>query len=103
VVHQRYVPGLLVVAHEASVVMIMLGKINYTTDDIKYYKQNVCCSTITLNDKMRLTTLCSVSYVKQSPLMPRELQPEVQEHIFDVPPVVMSHCLRFRLATEEHM
>jgi hypothetical protein len=75
--------------------MIMLGKINYTTDDIKYYKQNVCCSTITLNDKMRLTTLCSVSYVKQSPLMPRELQPEVQEHIFDVPPVVMSHCLRF--------
>jgi hypothetical protein len=75
--------------------MIMLGKTNYTTDDIKYYKQNVCCSTITLNDKMRLATICNVFYVNQSPLMPRELQPEVQDHIFEVPPVVMSHCLRF--------
>ena len=32
--------------------MIVLGKNNYTTDDIKYYKQNVGCSKITLNEKM---------------------------------------------------
>jgi hypothetical protein len=75
--------------------MLMLGLQYYTTDDTKYYKQNVCCSTITLNDKMRLITIGNVCYVKQSPLMPRELQPEVQDDHFIVPPVVMSHCLRF--------
>ena len=63
--------------------MIMLHKINYTTENIKYYKQNVGCSNITLNEKMRLATI------------PHELKPEVQDVVFEVPPVVMSHCLRF--------
>jgi hypothetical protein len=75
--------------------MITLGKANYTTDDIKYYKQNVGCSNMTLNEKMRLATIGNVCYVKQSSLMPRELQPEVQDIPFYVSPVVMSHCLRF--------
>jgi hypothetical protein len=75
--------------------MLMLRVDNYTTECIKYYKQNVGCSTITLNDKMRLATIGNVCYVKQSPLMPRELQPEVQDGIFHASPVVMSHCLRF--------
>ena len=75
--------------------MLMLCLANYTTESIKYYKQNVGCSTITLNEKMRLATISNVCYVKQSPLMPRELQPEVQDDNCLVPPVVMSHCLRF--------
>jgi hypothetical protein len=75
--------------------MLMLCLANYTTESIKYYKQNVGCSTITLNEKIRLATLGNVCYVKQSPLMPRELQPEVQDDNCSVPPVVMSHCLRF--------
>jgi hypothetical protein len=75
--------------------MLLLCVANYTTECIKYYKQNVGCSTITLNDKMRLTTIGDVWYSRQSPLMPRELQPEVQDSTFYVPPVVMSHCLRF--------
>jgi hypothetical protein len=75
--------------------MIMLNKSNYTTDDIKHYIQNVGCSKITLNEKMRLATIYTVEYFKQSTLIPHELRPEVQNGLFRVPPVVMSHCLRF--------
>jgi hypothetical protein len=75
--------------------MIMLQMSNYTTDSITYYKQNVGCSNITLNEKMRLATICDVSYAKQSTLIPHELKPEVQDARFNVPPVVLSHCLRF--------
>jgi hypothetical protein len=60
---------------------------------IKYYKQNAGCSNITLNDKMRLATIDDVCYVKQSTLIPHELKLEVQVFQFNVPPVVMSHCL----------
>ena len=75
--------------------MIMLGMYIYTTDHIKYYKQNVGCSNITLNEKMRVATIGHVCYVNQSTLIPHELQPEVKGDSFHVPPVVMSHCLRF--------
>jgi hypothetical protein len=75
--------------------MIVLGKTNYTTDDIKYYKQNVGSSNITLNEKMKLATIDGVLYIKQSTLIPLELKPEVQDGDFTVPSVVMSHCLRF--------
>ena len=74
---------------------IMFQKANYTTNDIKYYTHNIGCSNITLNEKMRLAMIHNVLYVKQSTLIPHELKPEVQECEFDVPPVVMSHCLRF--------
>ena len=75
--------------------MIKLHMINYTTDDIKNYKQNVGCSKITLNEKMKLATIDDVWYEKQSTLIPHELKLEVQDGGFIVPPVVMSHCLRF--------
>ena len=55
----------------------MIGKANYTTDDIMCYKQNVGCSKITLNEKMRLATINNARYVKQSTLIPHELKPEV--------------------------
>ena len=71
--------------------MIVLGKPKYTTDDIKYYKQNVGCSKITLNQKMRLSTINIVRYVKQSTLIPHELKLQVQDDEYIVPPVVMSH------------
>jgi hypothetical protein len=75
--------------------MIMLCKYNYTTDDIKYYTQNVGSLNITLNEKMRLATIHDLIYVKKSTLIPHELKPEVKDDIFKVPPVFMSHCLRF--------
>ena len=75
--------------------MLILGVDNYTTKRIKYYKQNVGCSTITLNGTMKLAMIDNVWYSRQSTLIPHELQPEVQDGAFRVPPVVMSHCLRF--------
>jgi hypothetical protein len=75
--------------------MIMLGGTNNTTDAIKYYKQNVGSSNITLHEKMKLATIDNVWYAKQSTLIPHELKPEVQDDDFIVPSVVMSHCLRF--------
>jgi Mg2+ and Co2+ transporter CorA len=75
--------------------MLKLRVDNYTPKWNKYYKQNVGCSTITLNDKMRLATINNVFYSRQSTLIPRELQPEVRGDAFIVPSVVMSHCLRF--------
>jgi hypothetical protein len=75
--------------------MLMLVLANYTTDNIKNNKQNVGFSNITLNEKMRVETIYDVCYVKQSTLLPHELKPEVQGGNFTIPPVVMSHCLRF--------
>jgi hypothetical protein len=75
--------------------MIILKKPNYTTDDMVCYKQNAGSHKITLNEKMRLATIADVIYVKQSTLIPFELTPEVQLGSISVPPVVMSHCLRF--------
>jgi hypothetical protein len=49
--------------------MIVLGNTNDTADDIKYNKQNLGCSKITLNEKMRLATIDNVEYVKQSTLL----------------------------------
>ena len=42
-----------------------------------------------------MATISNVMYVTQSTLIPHELKPEVQDGNFNVPPVVMSHCLRF--------
>jgi len=75
--------------------MINLGIVNHTTDAIEYYRQNVGRSKITLNEKMRLATVDNVFYVRQSTLIPQELKLEVQDVEFTVPPVIMSHCLRF--------
>jgi hypothetical protein len=44
---------------------------------------------------MRLATISNVWYIKKSTLIPHELKLEVQDGNFYVPPVVMSHCLRF--------
>jgi hypothetical protein len=73
--------------------MIMLNTVNYTTEDINYYKQNAGCSNITLNEKMRLATISNVMYVKQSTLIPHELKPEVQDDSFNVRSVVLCHIV----------
>jgi hypothetical protein len=94
----QYNTALIIIDHALSrctADKIQLRTINYTTDDVKYYKQIIGCSNITLNEKMRMATIDSVWYVKQSTLIPHELKPEVQDCDFEVPPVVMSHCLRF--------
>jgi hypothetical protein len=94
----QYNTALIIIDHVLSRCtpdMIQLRTINYTTGHVKYYKQIIGCSNITRNEKMRMATIDSVRYVKQSTLIPHELKLEVQDGNFYVPPVVMSHCLRF--------
>ncbi|VDI76174.1 Hypothetical predicted protein [Mytilus galloprovincialis] len=56
------------------------------------YKQNVHF-TMTLNEKMKIAIVSSVSFLKHSSLLPAELRLENKD--FRIPPVVLSHCLRF--------
>ncbi|XP_076083949.1 uncharacterized protein LOC143054783 [Mytilus galloprovincialis] len=67
---------------------------NYREVDMNNYGTLVH-STMTLNDKMRLTTVNNVRYAMQSSIIPMELQLEVENHSMDIPPTVMSRCLRF--------
>ncbi|XP_076084638.1 uncharacterized protein LOC143055393 [Mytilus galloprovincialis] len=67
---------------------------NYQDRHIKCYINRVH-STMTLNDKMKMAVVDDVRYKQQSSLIPNELQLEVNNHHIDIPPTVMSHCLRF--------
>ncbi|CAC5408587.1 unnamed protein product [Mytilus coruscus] len=58
------------------------------------YRQNIH-STMTLNDGMKISTIRDVICIINSSLIPEELQLEVETEVFDIPPVVMSHCLNF--------
>ncbi|CAC5373591.1 unnamed protein product [Mytilus coruscus] len=58
------------------------------------YKSNVH-STMTLNEKMTIFTVDNIEYLLNSSLIPDELQLEVKNHTISIPPVFMSHCLRF--------
>ncbi|XP_052074167.1 uncharacterized protein LOC127712040 [Mytilus californianus] len=58
------------------------------------YRQNVH-SSMTLNDKMKKATVTNVMYLSHSPLLPEELQLDGSEQGLVIPPVVMSHCLRY--------
>jgi hypothetical protein len=61
----------------------------------KYFSFIVRYKSRSVNETMRVATIHDVCYVKQSTLIPHELKPEVQDGTFTIPPVVMSHCLRF--------
>ncbi|XP_071138543.1 uncharacterized protein [Mytilus edulis] len=58
------------------------------------YSQNVH-SSITLNERMKMAIIRYVRYCKNSSLIPKELQLEVEKYRIDIPPVIMSYCLRF--------
>ncbi|VDI54291.1 Hypothetical predicted protein [Mytilus galloprovincialis] len=65
-----------------------------TYKDINNYKRNVHCL-MTLNAKMKTAVVDDVFYIQHSSLIPQELEMEVEDNAFIVPPFVMSHCLRF--------
>ncbi|VDI20873.1 Hypothetical predicted protein [Mytilus galloprovincialis] len=52
-------------------------------------------STLTLIERMKMSIVDNVSYLQHSSLIPEELRLEVNDPIFTIPPVVLSHCLRF--------
>jgi hypothetical protein len=97
-VRRQYKKALKIIDHVLSRCtrhMLMLSDTNYTTGEIKHYCQNVGCLQITLSEKMKKATIDNVMYNQQSTLIPAELRPDVQDGCFTVPPVVMSHFLKF--------
>ncbi|VDI64477.1 Hypothetical predicted protein [Mytilus galloprovincialis] len=75
--------------------MIFLGA-QYTKDGeiFNSYKSNVH-STMTLNEKITIFTVGNIQYLMNSSLIPEELRLEVKGRTISIPPVFMSHCLRF--------
>ncbi|XP_071141825.1 uncharacterized protein [Mytilus edulis] len=82
------------VLSRCSAAVIITRFANYSEVDMNNYGKLVH-STMTLNDKMRMTTVSNVMYAKQSSLIPMELELEVEVRSMDIPPTVMSNCLRF--------
>ncbi|CAC5422695.1 unnamed protein product [Mytilus coruscus] len=82
------------VLSRCSPYMVPIGCQNYDDGHINYYRNHVH-STMTLHDKMGMAVVSNVKYVKHSSLIPKELQLEVKDQYICIPPIVMSHCLRF--------
>ncbi|CAC5373593.1 unnamed protein product [Mytilus coruscus] len=71
--------------------MILIGSEHNTNEGS--YRHNVH-STMTLNENMTLFTKDDIQFVPNSSLIPEELQLEVKDHIIQIQPVFMAHCLR---------
>ncbi|CAC5362072.1 unnamed protein product [Mytilus coruscus] len=74
--------------------MMYISCPTYDEEDINNYRQNVCNS-VTLNTRIKNATVKCVTYVKNSSIIPLKLQLEVEKGDIDIPPIFMSHCLRF--------
>ncbi|CAC5387856.1 unnamed protein product [Mytilus coruscus] len=74
--------------------MVFLGKNYYSEADIDNYRHNVHPS-IPLNVKMKTAVVDDVTYLQHSSLIPKELELEVEDGCFKIPPFTICHCLRF--------
>ncbi|XP_071144232.1 uncharacterized protein [Mytilus edulis] len=74
--------------------MVHLGKDYYSEADLNNYRHRVH-SSMSLNAKMKTAVVDEVMYVRHSSLIPKELELEVEDHLFGIPLIIMSHCLRF--------
>ncbi|XP_076083933.1 uncharacterized protein LOC143054770 [Mytilus galloprovincialis] len=74
--------------------MVCLGQDHYSEADIDKYRRNVH-SSMTLNAKMKNAVADNVIFLQHSSLIPQELELEVEDTFFEIPPIIMSHCLRF--------
>ncbi|CAC5389563.1 ADCY2 [Mytilus coruscus] len=72
---------------------IYQGLVFYLQRQINYYDKHVYIKSITLNEK--LATISPVRYLQHSSLIPNELKLEIQKGYITIPPVVLSHCLKF--------
>ncbi|CAC5397485.1 unnamed protein product [Mytilus coruscus] len=66
----------------------------YQEERINSYKKNVH-STMTAIERMKIAAVDMIYYLQQSSLIPGELQLEVENRDIYIPPITMSHCLRF--------
>ncbi|XP_076084318.1 uncharacterized protein LOC143055059 [Mytilus galloprovincialis] len=67
---------------------------DYSEADLNNYRHRVH-SSMSLNAKMKTAVKGDVMYVRHSSLIPKELELEVEDTFFEIPLIIMSHCLRF--------
>ncbi|VDH98321.1 Hypothetical predicted protein [Mytilus galloprovincialis] len=74
--------------------MVRLGQVTTVKQIVDNYRRNVH-SSMTLNAKMKKAVVDNVIFLQHSSLIPQELELEVEDTFFRIPPIIMSHCLRF--------
>ncbi|CAC5390046.1 unnamed protein product [Mytilus coruscus] len=74
--------------------MVHVDRDNRKEENINNYRRKVHSKT-SLNDRIKLATVDLVTYMWHSSLIPGELQLEVENQPFCIPPTVLSYCLRF--------
>ncbi|XP_071144102.1 uncharacterized protein [Mytilus edulis] len=74
--------------------MVLINQSNYSEADIDNYRNNVHTS-MPLNVRMKIAVVNNVMYLPHSSLIPKELDLEVEDDMFWISPITMSHCLRF--------
>ncbi|XP_071144107.1 uncharacterized protein [Mytilus edulis] len=82
------------VLSKCSPAMVHLRQPYYSESDINNYRHRIH-SSMSLNAKMKTAVVDEVVYVRHSSLMPKELEMEVEDTFFRIPPFMMCHCLRF--------
>ncbi|XP_052083838.1 uncharacterized protein LOC127721192 [Mytilus californianus] len=75
--------------------VVELGIATYNENHTNDYQQKTSCSNMTLNEKMRMAIMRHIKYETCSSLIPQEFQSLVKKEQMIVPPLIMSHCLRF--------
>ncbi|XP_071177236.1 uncharacterized protein [Mytilus edulis] len=74
--------------------MVCIGYGHTCELHVNSYRHNVS-SEVTFIDRMKIAVVNNVMYLQHSSLIPEELKLEVEDEFTIIPPVVMSHCLRF--------
>ncbi|XP_076084422.1 uncharacterized protein LOC143055170 [Mytilus galloprovincialis] len=73
--------------------MVSKNKADYSEADIDNYRHNV--HSMSLNVRMKTAVVDNILYLKHSSLIPKELELEVEDKHFEIPPIIMFHFLRF--------
>ncbi|XP_063406041.1 uncharacterized protein LOC134690000 [Mytilus trossulus] len=66
----------------------------YNGEEMDSYRQHVHFK-LTFTERMKLATVGHIHYIRHSSLIPEELKLEVEDDEIEIPPVVLSYCLRF--------
>lgn len=74
---------------------LQLGSLFYDNDIMNTYAQNVYETITSLNKRIQLATVSSVTFLQHSSIVPDEFRLEVEDGCFYIPFVVLSYCLKF--------
>ncbi|XP_063408178.1 uncharacterized protein LOC134691541 [Mytilus trossulus] len=74
--------------------MLWMSQFFHSEEVVNNYRHHVHYS-MSLNAKMKTAVAYDLLYLQHLSIIPKELYLEVEDAFFIIPPVIMSHCLRF--------